>query len=469
MLAIIAIAAAALFVPPWITGSIAQRALVELSQHPLAPEISIARYRRGLFRSDVILQIEHRGGPPSVVSLDLRHGPLLPRSRCGGALGVAVANVELLPTQEDREIVRLYGPDALDLGCLYTDLLGEASAELRLPGHATTTLAHYGEDHEFGWGEVSLRLGEVDGALLLRAETEQLDYNALFPVPGSEQMAGRPMYGEWAHQLRGVTLTQELRLAGPDYTIRSELRIASANVTRRVLRPDTFVELHDLRLVSDLSELDGMMDWDGLAAWDAFILPSGHVAAGELPLQLLNLDAAAMRTLRTSGDELARAAALEALIAGGPIARLGPARQSSDSGELMMDLILSLPPIPDQRMLDPTATLRTLSGEASFELPTEMAYEVLRLALQDQVSEEWARRERRPSAYQLESLARQRFDGALERYRGRGLLRLEDDRILVELSLIEGLLRSSDAEEPLLDVLEWLGILRLDARGEVET
>jgi len=467
-LGIVALAIALVLLPPLLIGHYAQRdverLVVRSSQGPV--QLRLQSYQRSLFRAEGVIEIRRPGESPIVVSLDVRHGPLLPRSSCGDTLGLAVASGEILPAEANTELVRLFGRDPLPVLCAYSDLSGDGVVEFTLPAHAATTLLATGEQYEFAWARTVLQVYEIQHGARLVLNAPRIEVSALFEV--DEIAPGRPVYGQWDHRLDGVTLHQTVVSGGGDLHADTELAIATLNATRTVYEPEAFGELQGLVLRSQTAKHAGIVDWSGRVAWNAMLVPSWHVSAGEIPMQLLNIDAVALSEIEAAPNPSLRADAFRRLIGAGPVFRLGPASQHSQRGDLALDVAALIHPGPISPDTEASQLLQRLEGRFDLSLPTGMIYAMVRERYEDEIAHESVARGNRVTPFQLARLAEGRFDADIARVADRGLVRREGDRLLLDLTLSGGLIQSYGREEPLLDLIEWFGLLLRASVDEVE-
>jgi uncharacterized protein DUF945 len=459
----------ALSLPPAVIGWIAERDLVHLVARfqDASMRVAITHYSRGLFRAEAVLEIRNEGSAPIVMRLDVRHGPLLPRSTCGRTLGLAVAAGEILPAEENVELVRLFGRDPIPVLCVYSDLGGDGLIEVVVPAHGTTDLLATGDLREFAWGRTVLRLYEIDQGLRVVLNAPRLEYSQLFEV--GRIGADRPLYGQWDYRFDGVTLNQIITTGADRTHAQSELSVATINATRTEYEPESFSEVQELKLVSQTDEVDGILDWSGRVAWGALIVPNWHASAGEIPVQLLNVDAGALRDLNLALTRSERESALNRLIELGPVFRLGPASQRSAGGELQLDVTAEIQPGPLSMETGPARLVQRIRGHFDLSLPVGFVYGLVRERYEDQAARDAVARGMRVTTFQVSRLAEQRFDSDLARIARRGLLRREDGTLRTDMTLADGLISSEGQAEPLLDLIEWLGLILRTQMEEVDT
>jgi Bacterial protein of unknown function (DUF945) len=289
----------------------------------------------------------------------------------------------------------------------------------------------------------------------------------LFEV--ARQRSGRPMYGQWDHRLEGITLNQTIVTAEDGASAVSELRIATINATRTVFEPEAFAELQGLYLSSETDESDGILDWSGHVAWDAIIFPSWHADAGDVPLQLLNIDAYALRDMNLASSANERQVAANRLLETGPVLRIGPASQQMAAGGMVLDVAVLMHPGPVSPEISPAELVQRVEGRFDLSLPSEFIYSMVRDHYEDEAAHEAATRNLSPTVFQISRLAEARFDADLERIVTRGLLQRDGERLLVDLTLIDGIIQSAAQSEPVLDLIEWLGLLLRTDDTEVDT
>jgi hypothetical protein len=460
---------AAWLLPPTLIGLIAQRDVMRMvARSADAPvQARLVSYQRDLFSADAVIELRRYDSPPIVVSLDVRHGPLLPRSTCGEPLGLAVASGEILPATENGELIRLYGDDPLPVLCVFSDLSGDGRVEIQIPAHGATTFAATGEQREFAWDRMTMRLFEEDTGFRMVLTIPHLEIAQLFRV--ANLRTGQPMYGQWDHSFHGVTVNQSFVTDGSDTRAFSELSVATFNATRTVFEPEAFAELQGLHISSDTGEVAGILDWTGNVSWDAIIFPDWHAEAGEIPLQLLNIDATALREMNLATSLVQRREAAERLIEMGPVFRVGPASQQIAAGGMELDVAVLIHPGPVMLDMDPAHLVQRVEGRFDLTLPVGFIYGMVRDRYEDEATHEAVARNLRASTFQISRMAEERFDADLARVATRGLMRRDGEHLVFDLTLTDGYINTEAQSEPLLDLIEWLGLLLRSTDDEVET